>query len=114
HENIDKMLLKTADVLDEQPRFSPYNQADFEEHVTYTFEPEDTPFTIRKGDDGIYEIGGEAMQRLFEMTNFKEDESVRRFGRQLKHLGVDRELRNLGVENGDTVRIFDAEFEFVD
>ncbi|MFW5893038.1 MAG: GTPase ObgE [Bacillota bacterium] len=114
HENIDKMLLKTADVLDEQPKFSPYNQADFEEHVTYTFEPEDTPFTIRKGDDGIFEIGGEAMQRLFEMTNFKEDESVRRFGRQLKNLGVDRELRNLGVENGDTVRIFDAEFEFVD
>ena len=113
-ENIDQMLLKTADVLDEQPPFSPYRQEEFEEHVTYTFEPEDTEFTIRKGDDGIFEIGGEAMQRLFEMTDFSEDESVRRFARQMRSLGVDRELRKLGVENGDTVRLFDVEFEFID
>ncbi len=112
--NIEKMLLKTADLLDSQPVFSPYEQDDFEEHVTYTFEPEDTPFTIRKGDDGIFEIGGDAMERLFEMTNFKEDESVRRFSRQLKELGVDGELRNLGVEHGDTIRIFGVEFEFID
>ncbi|MGM0435810.1 MAG: GTPase ObgE [Bacillota bacterium] len=114
HDNLDKMLLKTADLLDELPIFSPYDKKDFEEHVTYTFQPGDTPFTIRKGDDGIFEIGGEGLQRLFEMTDFKEDQSVRRFARQLKIMGVDKELRNLGVENGDTVRIFNNEFEFLD
>ena len=114
HENLDKMLLKTADILDELPIFSPYDKEDFEEHVTYTFQPEDTPFTIRKGDDGLFEIGGEGLQRLFEMTDFKEDQSVRRFARQLKIMGVDKELRNLGVKNKDTIKIFSNEFEFLD
>jgi GTP-binding protein len=48
------------------------------------------------------------------MTDFTKDQSVKRFSRQLRSLGVDAKLRDLGVQNGDTVRIFEFEFEFVD
>ena len=48
------------------------------------------------------------------MTDFKHDQSIKRFARQLRSIGVDRELRERGVKNGDTVRIFDFEFEFID
>ncbi|MCI5583237.1 MAG: Obg family GTPase CgtA, partial [Anaeroplasma sp.] len=34
--------------------------------------------------------------------------------RQLRSYGIDDALRKLGVKNGDTVRIFDFEFEFID
>ena len=38
----------------------------------------------------------------------------KRFSRILRSVGVDEALRERGVKNGDTVRIFDFEFEFID
>lgn len=54
------------------------------------------------------------LKKLFEMTNIENDTAMRRFARQLRSFGVDDELRRLGVQNGDTVRIFDYVFEFVE
>ena len=48
------------------------------------------------------------------MTDFTKDQSRKRFARILRSLGIDKELRDRGVKNGDTVRIFEYEFEFVD
>ena len=48
------------------------------------------------------------------MTDFTSYEATRRFARQLKSMGIDDELRRLGVKNGDLVKIFDYEFEFID
>ena len=48
------------------------------------------------------------------MTDFTKDQSVQRFSRILRSLGIDAELRNHGVVNGDTVRIFEYAFEFLD
>ena len=48
------------------------------------------------------------------MTDFDSDIAIARFARQLRSFGVDDELRKLGVQNGDLVRILDFEFEFID
>ena len=48
------------------------------------------------------------------MTDFTKDQSVKRFSRILRSLGIDARLRENGVKNGDTVRIFMYEFEFLD
>ena len=47
------------------------------------------------------------------MTKFT-DEGVRRFSNKLRRLGVDDELRNLGVQEGDLVRILNYEFEYTE
>jgi GTPase len=48
------------------------------------------------------------------MTNFQTEESVRRFSRQLRGLGVDDALRQKGAKDGDIVKLLDFEFEFVE
>lgn len=48
------------------------------------------------------------------MTDFNRDESVRRFARQMRHLGIDEALVKGGAEDGDIVRLLDFEFEFVE
>jgi GTP-binding protein len=48
------------------------------------------------------------------MTNFDHDETVMRFARQLRSLGVDEALRARGAKDGDIVRIGNFEFEFVE
>ena len=46
------------------------------------------------------------------MTKFQTDESVMRFANKLRKLGIDDKLRELGANDGDTVRILDFEFEY--
>ena len=46
------------------------------------------------------------------MSRFDTNEAVLRFSNKLRKLGIDDELRELGAQDGDTVRILDFEFEF--
>ena len=57
---------------------------------------------------------GTKLEKLFKMTNFDRDESVMKFARQLRSMGVDEQLRAAGARDGDLVRIEKFEFEFVD
>jgi len=52
--------------------------------------------------------------KMFKMTNFQTEESVRRFSRHLRTLGVDVALRQKGAKDGDIVKLMEFEFEFVD
>ena len=113
-ENLDELLYKIADTLDVTEQFSLYEDDEIEQIVEYNFEEEEPFFTIKRGDDGIYNVTGERLHKLFVMTDFTSDTSVARFARQLRGYGLDDELRKLGVKNGDTVRIFEFEFEFID
>ncbi len=113
-DNLELLLLKTADLLDSVEPFSLYDSSAFEEFITYRYDDKDEPFEIKKGDDGIFEIGGARIERLFSMTDFSKDQAVRRFAKQLRDLGVEQELRKLGVEPGETVRILGHEFELME
>lgn len=82
-----------------------------EEVKVYTAQPEE-PFTIRRDDDGAFVVEGKNIERLIAMTNFANDEAVRRFQQIWRKLGIDDALRERGIQEGDTVRIRGVEFEF--
>ncbi len=110
-EGLVPLLYKIRDLLDVTPNFIMYEDKDY---VTeYNFTPEEEKYVIEKVN-GVYNITGAGLKRLFEMTDFSSYEATRRFARQLKVMGIDEELRKLGVQNGDLVKIFDYEFEFID
>ena len=113
-ENLDELLYKIADTLAVTEQFSLYEEDELESVVEYNFEEEEAFFTIKRGDDGIFDVTGDRLYKLFVMTDFSSDTSIARFARQLRSHGLDDELRKLGVQNGDIVRIFAYEFEFVD
>ena len=46
------------------------------------------------------------------MTKFNTDESISRFAKRLRKMGIDDKLAELGAEEGDQVRILDFYFEF--
>ena len=49
---------------------------------------------------------------MFKMTNFNTEEAISRFSKKLRNLGIDDELENMGVQEGDIIRILDYEFEY--
>jgi GTP-binding protein len=63
-------------------------------------------------EEGVFIVRGKKIERLAAQTNFDSEESAERFQRDLMRLGVDEELRRLGVEPGETVRIGAAELEW--
>ena len=75
----------------------------------YIYEPD---FVIEKADNNIFVITGKKVEKLAQMTNFKEDEALARFQNILKKMGVEIALEEKGCKVGDTVRILDFEFIF--
>lgn len=109
-EGIDVVVNKIADMLDNIKRQPLYEEEKFESHVLYKFEREQ-PFTIAK-ENNEWVIRGKEIEKILRMTKFQTDESVMRFANKLRKLGIDDKLRELGANDGDTVRILDFEFEY--
>lgn len=81
-----------------------------ESHVLYKFKNE-KPFTVKR-ENNIWILSGHDIETLFYMTRFDEDESVERFGRKLRGMGVEDELERMGAKRGDEVKILDYIFIF--
>ncbi|WP_096440350.1 GTPase ObgE [Alteribacter populi] len=108
------LLLAIADTVDSTDEFPLYDKEEKEQRVLYKFEKEEVPFTISRDDDGAYVIEGADIEMAFKMTDFNRDDSIRRFSRKMRHMGIDDALRERGAQHGDTVRILQYEFEFVE
>ncbi|MGV3244133.1 GTPase ObgE [Staphylococcus sp. 11261D007BR] len=114
-ENIDQLLYNIADTLEtvKDEDFSMEDKVGVN-RVVYKHTPSQDQFNITRDDDGAYVVSGNAIERMFKMTDFNSDPAVRRFARQMRSMGIDDALREKGAENGDIVRILGGEFEFVE
>ncbi|MDH6363178.1 GTP-binding protein [Enterococcus sp. PF1-24] len=111
---IDNLLNAAADLLETTPEFPIYDEEIEEDVVNYGYQAEDAGFVIDREADASWTLSGEKLEKLFQMTNFDHDETVMRFARQLRGMGVDEALRARGAKDGDIVRIGNFEFEFVE
>lgn len=73
-----------------------------------------TSFMITVDEDGVYEVVGGLMDSLSRNVVLDDYESFRYFQKILKDKGVIKALVNSGCVEGDTVRIGDIEFDFVE
>jgi GTPase len=115
NQGIQELLYAIADLLDQIP-VTPLVDDIVEEakdNVVYKAEKEPEKFTVRKENE-IFVIEGEHIERLMKMTNLSGRDAVERFARTMRHMGVDKALREHGAEDGDTVRIGKFEFDFVE
>ncbi|MEN0649957.1 GTPase ObgE [Caldifermentibacillus hisashii] len=113
---IRELLFAIADTLENTPEF-PLHHVEEDEtinRVVYKHEKPEQDFIITRDPDGVFVLSGEKIEKLFKMTDFTHDESVRRFSRQLRGMGVDDALRERGAKDGDIVRLLDFEFEFIE
>ncbi|NYF25000.1 GTPase ObgE [Sporosarcina sp. JAI121] len=113
---LDELLHAVMDLLEITAEFPMHEieEEDKETSVLYKHEAEAPDFEISRDDDGAFVLKGYTIERLFVMTDFNFDQSVRKFSRQLRGMGVDDALRERGAKDGDTVRLLDFEFEFMD
>lgn len=91
----------------------PVPEIEIEEPETkvYTFEKE-TPFTV-VNDNGVYVVEGEYIKKLLGSCNLDDYESLSYFQNSLRKNGVIKALEEKGIKEGDMVRMYELEFEFV-
>ena len=63
-------------------------------------------------EDGVYVVTGKSLRRIMYSVNFEDMESIQFFQKTMESQGVFDRLREMGIEDGDTVKIYDIEFEF--
>ncbi|MBP2077454.1 GTPase ObgE [Oceanobacillus polygoni] len=112
-EGLRDILFAIADLLETIPK-NKTEIEDIDETVVYRYQKEEEPFHITRDPDGAFVLYGNKIEKLFKMTDFQRDEATQRFARQIRGMGVDAALREKGAKDGDTIRLLDFEFEFIE
>lgn len=64
-------------------------------------------------EGGTYLVEGDEVEKVVFQADFASQEGLRRFQKALKELGVERELQRMNIQEGDAVRIGEAEFTYI-
>ncbi|POH13943.1 GTPase ObgE [Fructilactobacillus sanfranciscensis] len=118
HQGLDQLIRDTGDLLSKTPQIPFVEEGQLQEDndgdVLYTAKEEEKPFEIHRDEDGVWMLTGKKIERLFQMTNTDHNQSMMRFARQLRGMGVDDALRAAGAKDGDLVGILDFTFTYMD
>ena len=109
-ENLDKLVHMAADMLAELPPLTVYEPEFTEEDAAIPHGERVT--TIRRENDTYY-VEGEWLYNLMGQVNTDDYDSLSFFSRVLQKAGVIEMLEEKGCKDGDTVNIYDFEFDFV-
>ncbi|WP_313891728.1 GTPase ObgE [Psychrobacillus sp.] len=115
-QGLQELLFAIADLLEVAPEYplEELVEEETETSVMYKHEGQKDGFAVSRDDDGAFVLSGGTVERLFKMTDFSREDSVRRFARQLRGMGIDDALRERGAKDGDIVRLLKFEFEFIE
>lgn len=107
---VQELVYAVARTLDEIP--VPEISEAQQEVIRYKAPQEEKWDVELEGDTFV--VHGKSIERLIAMTDMNSDAAVRRLQRILEKNGVVNRLRDMGAEEGATVRIGDVEFDFLD
>ena len=82
-----------------------------EERIIYTLNDDKYDYDVRK-EGNIFIVEGKAIDRIIAKVNMSDNESMHYFDKNLRELGVNERLKELGVREGDTVKFGEWEFEW--
>ena len=108
---VNELMLYVSSILDSIPVPVLFDETEGEETVI-TFDEEE-PFTVKR-DNEAYVVEGEWLKRLINSTNFEDNESLQYFQNALRKKGVIKALIEKGAGEGDLIKIYELEFEYVE
>ncbi|MCL2573730.1 MAG: GTPase ObgE [Defluviitaleaceae bacterium] len=75
-------------------------------------EVRNAPFTVTMIEEGYFVVEGVGVEKMVGYTDVDTEKGNAFFQRYLKERGIIEELENSGIAEGDTVKIYDMEFEY--
>ena len=109
NQGVSELIRHVAEVLKTLPK---ENLIEITDRKVYKLE-DDNEYTITR-EDGMFVIKGEAVERVMRRVNIADNESLYYFQKSLDELGVNQKLKEMGIKDGDIVKINDYELEWED
>ncbi len=110
NKGVKELIRYVASMLDSIPIPVLYDEEEAE-NVVISFE-DDEPYTVTV-QDGVYVVEGSWVKRMIGSTNFEDNESLQYFQNALRKKGVIKALEQNGIEEGDLVRMYELEFDYM-
>lgn len=108
-QGLNEVFAHVAQILKGLPKEELFEKPE-EIHV-YTLEEEKDGFSV-KIEDGVYVVDGPAIEKLLAKVNMEDNESLYYFQKNIKSLGVEEKLKQMGIKEGDTIKFIIWEFEY--
>lgn len=70
------------------------------------------PFTVERKEDHLFSVEGPRIERMLGYTNLDSEKGFEFFQRFLKDTGILKQLEELGIEEGDTVKMYELQFDY--
>ncbi|MCR5348331.1 MAG: GTPase ObgE [Bacilli bacterium] len=118
-EGVESVMKKTYELITKTPLF-PLKGVEEEEAIggvkvydAHLDKPEEA-FVILRPSEHVFVITGEEVTKRYGLINLSTDAGVAQLISYLQRLGIDEALKQKGAVNGDTVRLVDFEFEYIE
>ncbi len=111
HYGVDNLMNKTLEILSKLPPIREYEPEPAPIIPAEKINPHEVKITVQ---DDVYFVEGDWLLQVMRSVNFDDYESVNYFQRVLTNGGVIDALRDAGINEGDTVSIYDVEFDFIE
>ncbi|MCR5053514.1 MAG: GTPase ObgE [Lachnospiraceae bacterium] len=107
-ENVKEVLFAVKNILDKLPKEKIIYESEFD---IKDLKKDEIPYTIEI-DDGVYVVEGPKIEKMLGYTNLESEKGFLFFQKFIKEQGIQDQLKKMGIEEGDTVRMYGLEFEY--
>lgn len=108
-QGVKELVSEVVKELDEYKDTSVIYQSNFNPDEFFR---EDDSFTVTVNKDGEYEVEGPKVLKMLGFTNLDSEKGFAFFQKFLKEQGILKRLEEMGITDGDTVRVYGHVFEY--
>lgn len=109
---LDKLVNRLNEIIKTTVETPLYDEYSTNDSFVYKLKEKDKGFKITHPESSLWVVSGDRVEKLYKSVNISEDQGMMYLISTLRKIGVEDELVNLGIKDGDTVRLVDFEFEY--
>ena len=109
-QGVKELLWYVNDLLKELPE----EPIEFDQEFFFELQEEDEEesIVVKMEEPGVYSVEGPKVERMLGYTNLESEKGFEFFQKFMKENGVIERLTEMGIEEGDTVRLYNLEFDY--
>jgi len=114
HEGVDEVLKAAFKALEKLEEEQVEEEVAFFEDKAVEDQADYRDIECFQDEEGHFHIEGKQLRKIFNSTNFNDTGSLRYLYKYIEEKGAIDELLDMGLDEGDSIFVFDYEFEYYD
>ena len=106
---LKELLYEVKNLLEQCPKETTVYEPEFDPAVRFFAEE---PYTLEVDEEGVYVLEGPKIEKMLGYTNLEAEKGFLFFQNFLKEQGILDQMVEMGIQDGDTVRMYGFEFEY--